>query len=68
MRSQVLTVILLLTIILCASLPFSYASENTLRPTIGIQEIGLSAGYLVPHLLKGKKSNTEQSGLAFMPS
>ena len=68
MQSQALAVILLVTITLCASLPISYAFENTPRLTIGTQEIGLSAGYLLPHLLKGKKSKTEQSGPAFMPS
>ena len=68
MQSQTVTVILLATIILCASNPVSYAYEDRSRPTMGTQEIGLSAGYLFPHLLKGKKSKTEQSGPAFMPS
>jgi len=67
-QSQALVIILLLTITLCASLPISYAGENTPPLTIGTQEIGLSVGYLFPHLLKGKKSKTEQSGPAFMPS
>ena len=45
-----------------------YAGDGPPTITVGTQEIGLSAGYLVPHLLKGKKSKTEQSGPAFMPS
>ena len=67
MQSQVLTVILLVTIILCASLPFSYAYENTPRLTVGTQEIGLSAGYLLPTCTRSN-CKTKQSGPAIMPS
>lgn len=44
------------------------AAESSPTITVGTQEIGLSAGYLIPHLLNGEKSKTEQSGLVFMPS
>ena len=45
-----------------------YAENVSPTITVGTQELGLSAGYMVPHLLKGEKSKTEQSGLVFMPS
>jgi hypothetical protein len=45
-----------------------YAENVSPAISVGTQELGLSAGYLIPHLLKGKKSKTEQSGLVFMPS
>ena len=45
-----------------------YAENVSPTITVGTQELGLSAGYLVPHLLKGKKSKTEQGGIVFMPS
>ncbi|MEK7236779.1 MAG: acyloxyacyl hydrolase [Nitrospirota bacterium] len=67
MQSQALAVILLATITLCAPIPISYAGENAPRPTIGTQEIGLSAGYLLPDCLRAK-CKTKQSGPAFMPS
>lgn len=67
MPSQALAVILLATITLCASIPISYGGENVPRPTIGTQEIGLSAGYLLPDCLR-TKCKTKQSGPAFMPS
>lgn len=68
MQSRTLAVTLLATITLCAPIPISYAGENVPRPTIGTQEIGLSAGYLFPHRLVEGKSKTEQRGPAFMPS
>ena len=45
-----------------------HAADGSPTITVGTQELGLSAGYMVPHLLKGKKSKTEQSGIVFMPS
>jgi hypothetical protein len=45
-----------------------YAADPKPQITVGTQEIGLTAGYMLPHLLKGEKSKTEQRGLAFMPS
>lgn len=45
-----------------------YAADPTPKVTVGTQEIGLTAGYMIPHLLKGKSSKTEQSGPAVMPS
>lgn len=67
MQSQTLAVILLATITLCAPIPVSYAGGNMSRPTIGTQEIGLSAGYLLADCLRAR-CKTEQSGPAFMPS
>ncbi|HTL61857.1 MAG TPA: acyloxyacyl hydrolase [Nitrospira sp.] len=43
------------------------ADEVVPRLTVGTQEIGLLAGYLLPHRLTDK-STTKQSGPAFMPS
>jgi hypothetical protein len=45
-----------------------HAADPTPQITVGTQEVGLTAGYILPHLLKGEKSKTEQSGPAFMPS
>jgi len=46
-----------------------HAADPKSQITVGTQEVGLTAGYILPHLLKGEgKSKTEQSGLAFMPS
>jgi opacity protein-like surface antigen len=67
MQSRTLAVILLAMITLCAPIPISYAGENVPRPTIGTQEIGLSAGYLFADCIK-TKCKTKQSGPAFMPS
>jgi opacity protein-like surface antigen len=44
-----------------------HAADVSPRITIGTQEVGLTAGYVVSHLLK-KSSQTELSGPAFMPS
>lgn len=57
---------LALIIILLA--PNTQAGEVSPTITIGTQEIGLTAGYMIPHLLKPGKSETEQHGPAFMPS
>ena len=67
MQLRALAVILLTTITLCASAPIGFAGENVSRPTIGTQEIGLSAGYLLSDCLRAR-CKTEQSGPAFMPS
>jgi hypothetical protein len=45
----------------------SQASDNTPAITIGTQEVGLSAGYLLPHRLTTDHT-TKQSGPALMPS
>jgi len=45
-----------------------HAADPTPQINVGTQEVGLTAGYMLPHLLKGEKSKTEQSGLALMPS
>jgi lipid A 3-O-deacylase len=68
MRPQVLATILLAMSTLCASIPVTAAEEQTPNITIGTQEIGLTAGYLIPHLLNSRKSKTSQHGPAFMPS
>ena len=63
--ARVLTALALGSLMTTTSL---YAADGSPRITVGTQEIGLSAGYLLPLLLKGKKSKTKQSGPAFMPS
>ena len=45
-----------------------HAADPTPQITLGTQEVGLTTGYMIAHLLKGEKSKTKQSGLAFMPS
>ena len=45
-----------------------HAAEVAPKITVGTQEVGLTVGYLLPHLLMGKSSKTEQSGPTFMPS
>lgn len=45
----------------------SQASDSTPAITIGTQEVGLSAGYLLPHRLTTDHT-TKQSGPALMPS
>ncbi|TKB74572.1 MAG: acyloxyacyl hydrolase [Nitrospira sp.] len=67
MQSRALAVILLTTIALCAPISSGYAGGNAPRPTIGTQEIGLSAGYLLSDCLRAR-CKTEQSGPVFMPS
>jgi lipid A 3-O-deacylase len=59
--------ILLITLMAALSSPI-HAADPTPQITVGTQEVGLTTGYMLPHLLKGEKSTTEQSGLAFMPS
>ena len=67
MQSRALAVILLTTIALYAPISSGYAGGNAPRPTIGTQEIGLSAGYLLSDCLRAR-CKTEQSGPVFMPS
>lgn len=57
-----------LTLITILIVPSIQAGEVSPTITIGTQEIGLTAGYFFPHLLKHGKSKTEQHGQAFMPS
>ena len=45
-----------------------HAADVSPRITVGTQEVGLTIGYLFPHLLMGKSSQTKQSGPTFMPS
>ena len=44
-----------------------YAADGSPRITVGTQEVGLTAGYLLPHRLT-QDHTTKQQGLAFMPS
>ena len=49
------------------SIPICHSSENTPLPTIGTQEVGLTAGYLLPVRLK-HNSESKQRCPAAMPS
>ena len=62
--ARVLTALALGSLMTTAGL---YAADGSPTITVGTQEVGLTAGYLIPHLLK-KSSETKQSGPAFMPS
>ena len=44
-----------------------YAADGSPTITVGTQEVGLTAGYMLPLHLK-KNNTTDQEGLAFMPS
>jgi opacity protein-like surface antigen len=44
-----------------------HTAEGSPTITIGTQEVGLTAGYLLPHRLR-KNHTTKQEGVAFMPS
>jgi len=44
-----------------------YAGDVSPKITVGTQEIGLSAGYMLPHRLTSDHT-TKQEGIAFMPS
>ena len=44
-----------------------YAADPTPTITVGTQEVGLTAGYLLPHRLT-QDHTTKQQGPAFMPS
>lgn len=67
MRIRAFAATLIITFVSSPYISSSHASEDIPRPTIGTQEVGLTAGYLIPHLLK-KSSETEQSGPALMPT
>lgn len=61
-------IILLVLVMLMPALPSPvHAADPPPRITVGTQEVSLSAGYLLPHLLKNS-SSTKQEGPAFMPS
>ncbi len=45
----------------------SYAADGSPTITVGTQEVGLTAGYLLPHRLT-QDHTTKQQGVAFMPS
>jgi lipid A 3-O-deacylase len=59
------------TILVALGLPVTttdvFAKEDSPRITVGTQEVGLSAGYLLPHRLT-QDHTTKQQGPAFMPS
>src|SRR5580765_6914317 len=44
-----------------------YAADGSPTITVGTQEVGLAAGYMLPHRLT-KDHTTKQQGVAFMPS
>ena len=44
-----------------------YAADRSPTITVGTQEVGLAAGYMLPHRLT-KDHTTKQQGVAFMPS
>ncbi len=46
---------------------FAHAADSVPQITVGTQEVGLSAGYLLPQRLT-RKHTTKQEGPAFMPS
>src|SRR5690348_12017442 len=65
MTGQRRRVIVWLFLIWLSLLSVGFAEDHSLP--FGTQEIGLSAGYLLPHRLTNKHT-TKQSGPAFMPS
>lgn len=67
MKAPLFPAIASLAILLWAPLIASQAAEIIPHLTVGTQEIGLSAGYLLPHRLTTEHT-TKQSGPAFMPS
>src|SRR5678816_2072292 len=67
MKAPLFLAIVSLAILLWASLITSQAAEIIPHLPVGTQEIGLSAGYLLPHRLTTEHT-TKQSGPAFMPS
>jgi lipid A 3-O-deacylase len=62
--AQVLTTLALGSLMTTAGV---YAADVSPRITVGTQEVGLTAGYLLPHRLT-KDHTTKQQGPAFMPS
>ena len=62
--TRVLTTMVLGTIMMA---PGAYAAEGSPAITVGTQEVGLTAGYMLPHRLTADHT-TKQKGPAFMPS
>jgi lipid A 3-O-deacylase len=67
MKASLFFVIVSLGVLLWATVIPSQAEEIVPRLTVGTQEVGLSAGYLLPHRLTTDHT-TKQSGPAVMPS
>ncbi len=62
--TRILTTMVLGTIMIA---PGAYAAEGSPAITVGTQEVGLTAGYMLPHRLTADHT-TKQKGPAFMPS
>ena len=62
--TRILTALALMSILTTAGV---YAADGSPTITIGTQEVGLTAGYLLPHRLTTDHT-TKQQGPAFMPS
>jgi lipid A 3-O-deacylase len=62
--AQIFTALALGSLMITASV---YAADPTPQITVGTQEVGLTAGYLLPHRLTTDHT-TKQQGPAFMPS
>jgi len=67
MKQHAILAILLLVTVLSAVLSPSHAEEIAPQMTIGTQEVGLAAGYLLPMRLT-RDHTTKQKGPALMPS
>ncbi len=67
MKPHSFLAVFFLVILLCATPTTCQAEEIMPHLTVGTQEVGLSAGYLLPHRLTTEHT-TKQSGPAFMPS
>lgn len=67
MTGQSRRVIVFLLFIMWAMPRLGWAEDHPGRLTFGTQEVGLTAGYLLPHRLTTRHT-TKQSGPAFMPS
>ena len=63
-RTRVLTTFVLGAVM---TAPGAYAAEGSPAITVGTQEVGLTAGYMLPHRLTADHT-TKQKGPAFMPS
>ena len=62
--SRVLTALALMSFL---TNPGSHAADGSPTITVGTQEVGLTAGYMLPHRLT-QDHTTKQQGVAFMPS
>ncbi len=60
-------IVIVLVFGLSMAAPSTHAAESAPRITIGTQEVGLTAGYLLPHRLTTDHT-TKQQGPALMPS